>query len=188
MKPCMDGNDKIKKRDNIFNANNDILEKVFEEMQKFFEGTGFKEILKNIFLNDFASNTRFIQDDRIKTENTNKPIFQEVEEYQKIPIIKNKRYSNEQEFPIEVIEGYDIVSITIEIPGIEKEDIKIGVSEKILEFNVNAPNHKYHKFINLPCRVKENSIKTTYKNGIFDVVIKRRKKRNKKEGYKVDIK
>jgi HSP20 family protein len=157
-------------------------------MQRMFENTDFNEIIKDMFFNNPNSNIYFILDYGIKKDILETPIDREYVNIQKKPNNNNQIYSNERELPIDVIEGDDTVSITIEIPDVEKEDIKIITNEETLEINVKTPNKNYRKLINLPCSVKEKSIKTTYKNGIFDIVIKRKKKKKKKEGHKVDIK
>ena len=36
---------------------------------------------------------------------------------------------------------------------------------------------KYHELLNLPCDVKPKTMKATYKNGVLDVVVKRKKKK-----------
>jgi HSP20 family protein len=157
-------------------------------MQKMFKNTYFKELIKDMFSNNFDSNTHFIIEYRMNKDFPVNPINQELINFPKKPVTKKHLHSDEIEPPIDIIEGKDTVSITIEIPCVKKEDIKIIVTENTLEINVNDPNNNYHKLINLPCNVKEKSTKTTYKNGIFDIVIKRKKKRKKEEGHKVDIK
>jgi len=187
MNPIKDGDDRTKRRDTYENINNEILEKIFDEMKKIFESKDLKEIIEDMFCNNFSSNTRYILDYGMKTDLYNTPINHEFVNFQKRPKTENQVYSNDRELPIDVIEGDDSISITIEIPGVRKEDIKSIINEKTLEINVNTPNVNYHKLINLPCRVKEKTKKTTYKNGIFDIVIKIKKKRTKEEGHKVDI-
>jgi HSP20 family protein len=87
----------------------------------------------------------------------------------------------------DVIEGDEEVSVTIEIPGVEKEDIDLKATENTLEVKVNAPQRKYHRVIDLPCDVQPKTTKATYKNGVLDVIIKRREKRSEREGFRVDI-
>jgi len=87
---------------------------------------------------------------------------------------------------VDIIEGGKTISVTVEIPGAKKEDIELKVTENALEINVNSPRHNYHRRIPLPYSVKEQSAKATYKNGVFDVVIKRKKKRDAR-GHKVNI-
>jgi HSP20 family protein len=187
MNPFKFRDDKNKRKDSFENINDEYLEKLFDHMQRMFENTDFKEIIKDMFFNNPDSNNYFILDYGLKKDIFDAPINREYVNIQKKPISKNHIYSNEREPPIDVIEGDDTVSITIEIPDVEKEDIKIITTEETLEINFKTPNKNYRKVINLPCSVIEKSTKITNKNGIFDIVIKRKKKKKKKEGHKVDI-
>ena len=60
-------------------------------------------------------------------------------------------------------------------------------SPDILEIKVDTPKRKYHKRLDLPCDVQPKTTKATYKNGILDVVIKRKEKKKPGDGYKVNI-
>jgi len=95
--------------------------------------------------------------------------------------------SEEREPLTDIIEGDNDVAVTVEIPGVEKEDIDLNATNDILEIKVDTPDRKYHKRLNLPCDVLPNTTKATYKNGILDVSIKRREKKKPGAGYKVNI-
>ena len=87
----------------------------------------------------------------------------------------------------DIIECDDTVAITIEVPGVEKDDIVLNVTEDNLEITVDVPDRKYHKILNLPSKVKPKTTKATYKNGILDVVLDKKEKKKDSPGYKVDI-
>jgi HSP20 family protein len=95
--------------------------------------------------------------------------------------------SEEREPLTDIIEGDDDVAVTVEIPGVEKNDVDLNVKNDILEIKVDTPKRKYHKRLVLPCDVQPKTTKATYKNGILDVVIKRREKKKPGDGYKVNI-
>jgi HSP20 family protein len=95
--------------------------------------------------------------------------------------------SEEREPLTDIIEGDEDVAITVELPGVEKDDIDLDVTGESLEIKVDTPTRKYHKSIDLPCDVKPKTTKATYKNGILDVAIKRKEKKKPGEGYRVDI-
>lgn len=102
--------------------------------------------------------------------------------------IDRKQLITEKREPLtDLIESDDEVSITIEIPGIKKQDIDLRVTENNLEINVDNPKRKYHKFIDLPCDAIPKTSKASYKNGILDIVIKRKEKKSDKDGFRVDI-
>ncbi len=69
----------------------------------------------------------------------------------------------------DIIERGDSVSVTIEMPGVEKEDIELDIKGREMTVKVDTPQRRYHKVIELPCRVDENSVKATFRNGILDV-------------------
>ena len=95
--------------------------------------------------------------------------------------------SEEREPLTDIIEGDDDVAVTVEIPGVEKEDIDLNVEGDIIEIKVDTPTRKYHKTLDLPCDVIPKTTKATYKNGILDIVIKRKEKKKPGTGYKVNI-
>ena len=95
--------------------------------------------------------------------------------------------SDELEPLTDIIEGVNDVAITVEIPGVEKDDIDLIATEDTLEITVDAPKRKYHKRIDLPCNVKTKSTKATYKNGILDIVLEKKDKKKDNGGFKVSI-
>ena len=96
--------------------------------------------------------------------------------------------SEEREPLTDIIEGEDDFAVTVEMPGVEKEDIDLNVTTDIIEIKVDAPARKYHKRIDLPCDVLPKTTRATYKNGILDVVVKRKEKmKSGNGGYKVNI-
>jgi HSP20 family protein len=95
--------------------------------------------------------------------------------------------SEEIEPLTDIIEGENDVAITVEIPGVEKEDINLVATEDTLEIKVDSPKRKYHKRIDLPCNVKTKSTKATYKNGILDIVLDKKEKKKDHGGFKVSV-
>jgi len=95
--------------------------------------------------------------------------------------------SDEIEPLTDIIEGENDVAITVEIPGVEKDDIDLIATEDALEIKVDSPKRKYHKRIELPCNVKTKSTKATYKNGILDIVLDKKDKKKDHGGFKVSI-
>lgn len=77
------------------------------------------------------------------------------------------------------------VSITVELPGVEKQDVNLHVTEDAVTVRVDK-GRKYHKRIELPAKVVPSSAKATFKNGVLDLVV-RRKAEGKDPGQRVDI-
>jgi HSP20 family protein len=53
---------------------------------------------------------------------------------------------------------------------------------------VNTQDRKYHKNLELPCEVKPDSSKASYKNGVLEVRIRKAEvKKGEKRGFNVKI-
>jgi HSP20 family protein len=70
---------------------------------------------------------------------------------------------------VDLFEEADKIAIVAEIPGVEEEKIKIVVKDDILELEAEDSDKKYHKVILLPSKVKKESLRSTYKNGVLEI-------------------
>ena len=71
-------------------------------------------------------------------------------------------------------EGEKIVVIA-ELPGVEEEDIHFELKGDILNLSAEAKDRKYSKEVILPSPVEADSTKSSYKNGILEIRIRKRK-------------
>ncbi|HKZ93064.1 MAG TPA: Hsp20/alpha crystallin family protein [Candidatus Bathyarchaeia archaeon] len=72
----------------------------------------------------------------------------------------------------DVFQDEDNIKLYIELPGVEKDDIKFNVSEGKAE--IKAKN--FHKTIDLPTPdVEATKTKANYKNGVLEVTIPKKK-------------
>jgi len=72
---------------------------------------------------------------------------------------------------VDLFDESNKIIIVAEIPGVEEEKIKIEVKEDILELNAENSDKKYHKEILLPSKVKKESVRSTYKNGVLEITL-----------------
>lgn len=78
----------------------------------------------------------------------------------------------------DVFEEDDNVKLYIELPGVEKKDIKFNVSEGKAE--IRAKN--FHKTIDLPTLdIEAAKTRANYKNGVLEVTIPKKKKAQAKQ-------
>ena len=80
-------------------------------------------------------------------------------------------YQEEREPLVDVIEDGNNVRIVAELPGVEKQDIQIHCTESQLTVNVDMPERKYHKEVELPSDVNPKNAKASYKNGVLEIVM-----------------
>ena len=180
--------DKNRRRKNPFDfIGDDEFERIFDEMQKMFENINLKDLMDDMLRNGIEPNKRFIRGFSVNIGPDGKPKIQEFGNRPTKSPKGTSTISDEREPLTDIIEGDSNIAITIEIPGVEKDNIDLNVTEEILEIKVDAPERKYHKVVNLPNKVKTKSTKATYKNGILDIVLDKKDKKKGGSGYKVSI-
>ena len=86
----------------------------------------------------------------------------------------------------DVIESEDKVRVIVELPGVEKSDIKVDAADRTLDIDVNNPQKRFSKHIDLPCEVLSDSTKANYKNGVLEVVLLRVAPKKRKKPVKVE--
>ncbi len=74
----------------------------------------------------------------------------------------------------DIFDGEDEYTITVELPGVEKEDVKIRVDGKILEVIAEGVGpFKYRKTIELKEFVDPKASEARFNNGILEIVAKK---------------
>lgn len=86
----------------------------------------------------------------------------------------------------DVIEEEDKVRVVVELPGVEKENIHLHAATKALDIEVSDPDHRFSKHLDLPCEVKEDSAKATYKNGVLQILLERSSAKRKRKEIKIE--
>lgn len=72
----------------------------------------------------------------------------------------------------DVQETDDSVLVTVDVPGVEKEDIDLQVRKDSLKVSVNG-KRKYGKTIELPSKVNPEDAEAKYNNGVLEVELKK---------------
>ena len=165
----------------FFGRNNEF-DDIFKDIEE-----RINEMFSNVDPNNVKPGSSFVQGYNIHFGPDGKP---RIEQFGNQPLKDQNgelTVSDDREPLTDIIEDDNEVFITTEIPGIEKEDIDLNVTEENVEINVDNPKRKYHKLINLPCDVISKTTKASYKNGILDIVIKRKEKKRSNNGYRVNV-
>jgi HSP20 family protein len=87
----------------------------------------------------------------------------------------------------DIIEGDKNISVTVELPGVEREDIDLDVAEDMITIKVDTEQRKYYKEVEMPCKVKPDTTKATYKNGVLDITVERAEVLKRKPGKKIKV-
>ena len=156
------------------------FEKLFDEMQK-----SISSALSN--MGNIQPGKPYMHGFTFKIGPDGKPQVGEFGNKASRPAKGKPVFSEEREPVTDVIEETKSVAVTLEMPGIDKKDIDLRVTESELEINVDSEARKYHKLIKLPNPVKPPTTKATYKNGVLDVTIEKASPSEPKRGFRVSV-
>ena len=89
---------------------------------------------------------------------------------------------------VDVIEHDDEIWVVAELPGVEKDKIKVRATEDRVVIKAEG-ERKYYKVVELPARVDPKSARASYRNGVLEVKLKKLEptKKEEEEGYEVKI-
>ena len=148
------------------------MEKRMEEEFKNFTDKVPKDYVKERKLPDGSTVKEFgpfVYGYSMKIGSDGKPEIQEFGNIKKS--LKGPEVKEEREPLVDVVDTDGEIRIVVELPGVEKTDIKLHGTEDSLEISVDTPQSKYYKEVKLPAKVKVKEAKSTYKNGVLEVII-----------------
>jgi HSP20 family protein len=71
-----------------------------------------------------------------------------------------------------VDEKEKLLKLVVEMPGVEKTDVKILVQNKFVDISAEHGEKKYNVKVPIKQKIDENSARASYKNGILELVFK----------------
>ncbi len=158
--------------------------RLFEEMDKIFE-----EMLRELEKEPATGERRVIGPYYYGFSVTMGPDgVPRIEEWGNIkPGIGRIRLSDTIEPFTDVMEEEDVVKVIMDIPGVEKSDIDVEVSENEIRVRAEREDRRYFKVVKLPVKVKPETAKARYRNGVLTITVEKKEKLKKPSGYKVKI-
>ncbi len=164
------------------------MEKMMEEEFKTFTSQIPKDYVKERKLPDGTTVREwgpFVYGYSMKIGPDGKP---EIREFGNVkPSRLGPRVKEEREPLVDIIETNGEVHVVAELPGVEKDDIKLHGTEETLTISVDTPQRKYYKEVTLPVKVKVKEAKTEYKNGVLEVTLLKIKEEKKPKGEPIGI-
>ena len=89
-------------------------------------------------------------------------------------------FSAEREPLIDVSSTEKEVRIVAEMPGINKQNIRIDAYDNYVEIKSDDPNRKYHKKIEVQDDIDLESARSSYNNGILEIIFKKKEQQKPK--------
>jgi len=165
------------------------IEEMFREMEEEFERvfTG-KELVRERVLPDGSKVKEwgpFVYGYSITIGPDGKPVIREFGNIKMRPGVRPRLGIKEEREPlIDIMTTENEVKVFVELPGVDKEKIKLTGTPTKLVISAEGEMHKYYKEIELPTEVEIEKAKSTYKNGVLEVVLP---KKSKEEGKPIKI-
>jgi HSP20 family protein len=168
--------------DDVFRHMQEMMEKDFEEMTKRVP----KDLVRERMLPDGSKVNEwgpFVYGYSVTIGPDGKP---EIREFGNVkseakfgkPQINIKE---EREPLIDIIPSNGEIRIIAELPGVDKKDIKLHGTERSLTISVDVPQRKYYKEVDLPSKVDPKEARSSYKNGVLEVTLKKKEEEKPKE-------
>jgi HSP20 family protein len=164
------------------------MEKMMEEEFKNFSEKVPKEYIKERKLPDGSTVKElgpFVYGYSMKIGPDGKPDIQKFGNLKNS--LKGPEVKEEREPLVDIVETNSEVRVVVELPGVEKSDIKLHGTEDSLTISVDTPQSKYFKEVELPAKVKIKEASSTYKNGVLEVVIPKAEPSNNPQGEPINI-
>ncbi len=156
--------------------NNKELDKLFEDItNRFFGSDDIQETVKAGHFDEpvYYGYTMTVGPD-------GKPV---VKEYGNV---KPNRTATLDNTLVDIIvdEKNEQLKLVAEMPGVEKEDIRVVVNGNMVTVEAERDTKKYNVSVPIEHKVVKDSAKASYKNGILEMVFKLTKQ---SEGTKVEV-
>ncbi len=165
------------------------MEKMMDEEMKNFTDKVPKEYVKERKLPDGSTVKElgpFVYGYSMKIGSDGKPEIQKFGNLKK-GLSGTPQVKEEREPLVDIVETEGDVHVVVELPGVEKTDIKLHGTDDSLTISVDTLHYKYYKEVELPVKVKVIEAHSSYKNGVLEVVIPKAESENKPKGLPIDI-
>ena len=189
MYPFSNDKDRRKKDPFDFFGFDDEFERMFRNMEKMWE-----HAFKDFNFDQIEPGRSFVHGFNIRIGPDGKPKIREFGNVKPStdqetcginqPCLNVKQ---EREPLVDIIDLEKEIRVIVEIPGVEKEAIKLSGTEEILTISVNTSERKYFKEIMTPTKINPKKAKSSYKNGVLEVTLPKIQEKKKATGENINI-
>ena len=101
-------------------------------------------------------------------------------------IFTGSMISSEREPLADITSTNSEIKVIVEMPGVNKENIKVNAYDNSVEIITTGTDRKYHEVIEIPPEADIETAKSVYKNGILEITFKK-KEQSKPRGKQINI-
>lgn len=147
-----------------------IDEMMDQMMRQIRDGTLFDPRMMEEFMKDPKNTNPFVFGFSMKVGPDGKPIIQR---FGNAPVEDGSKMTPQLEPLVDIIEEPEEVIVVAELPGVDKDEIKVRIKGRTLTIEVDNPERPYHKSLELPSEVKKEDAKSAIRNGVLEVRLKK---------------
>ncbi len=100
-----------------------------------------------------------------------KPVVREFGNVRKGEGTPWKEIQDRREPLVDVVTSDREVRVIAEMPGVNKEDIEVTLTDRSLTISVEREDRKYQKDLDLPAVVDPKGAKSSYNNGVLEITL-----------------
>lgn len=151
----------------IFRQIEEMMERMMSEMNEgtLFDSEAFEEMFRNP-----EGTSPFVFGFSMNVGPDGKPIIQR---FGNPPADEGAGPSSSLEPLVDVVEEDDEIIVVAEVPGVERDEIKVRIRGTTLTIHADNPERPYHKDIELPSKVKKQEAKSAIRNGVLEIRLKK---------------
>ncbi len=151
----------------LFRQIEEMMDRMMNDMNQgtLFDNEAFEEMLRNP-----EGTNPFVFGFSMKIGPDGKPVIQR---FGNPPMEEGAESASSLEPLVDVVEENDEIIVVAELPGVEKDEIKVKIKGTTLTIHAENTQRPYHKVIELPSRVKKEEAKSAIRNGVLEVRLKK---------------
>lgn len=151
----------------MFQQIEEMMDRMMREMQdgSLFDPSAFEEMLR-----DSDGTSPFVFGFSMNLGPDGKPIIQR---FGNAHGDDRGEFTSSLEPLVDVVEEDGEIIVVAEVPGVERDEIRVHIKGTTLTIHVDNPERPYHKEIQLPSRVKKEEAKSAVRNGVLEVRLKK---------------
>jgi HSP20 family protein len=162
---------------------------IFDIFENFNKGFPLEKDMENWFHEPFEGMIKklegvikrygpFVYGFSYTAESGKEPVFQEFGNIR--PSRRGLEPITGREPLVDIMDEKEKYKIFVELPGVDKDNVKLDVAEDSVEIKTED-DKEYYKMINLESAVDADSTRASYKNGVLTIQLDKKTKRKGKE-------
>ena len=88
---------------------------------------------------------------------------------------------------VDIIDTNGKMKAIVELPGVEKKEIKLHGTDYKIIISVDVPERRYYKEIEMPTKIDPKQAKSSYKNGVLEITVPKVEEKIKQDFKEIKI-